>query len=104
MQLLKVAHVPLIFFFFYYSVLEGSGGGGGVGKAITQRVGGKCFGHCVLEQFGKETGAKRAVAKGRGPIGLSRAQWHQGGVGGWRVGESFAMGTAASWGGFLLHS
>lgn len=69
-----------------------------------QIVGGKCFGHGVLEQFGKETGAKRAVSKGRGPTGLRCAQWHQGGVGGWRVGGSFAMGTAASRGGFPLHS
>lgn len=60
--------------------------GGGLGKEVMQRVRGKCSGRSVLEQFGKETGAKRAVAKGLGtnwaemcPVAPGRSGWLEGG-------------------------
>lgn len=68
-------------------------------------MGGKYFGHSVLlEPFGKETGAQRAVVEGRGWLvwGVPSST-RRSGTGRLEAGGGCAMGTVASWGGWRLH-
>lgn len=94
--------INFVFFFFYYYLVLQRGEGAGEGDYAAgwrTMFWAPCPGAIWDGDASQESGCE-----GSGATGLRCAQWHQGGVGGCRVGESFAMGTAVSRRGFPLHS